>query len=173
MGAEFFTTYREGTDAKAAFKAAREDALYEHGHRGYTGTIAEKDEFTVIDTTPIRLDDAERKAGELADAGDPRIDNKRGPAGALPVLTGERTVDITITTADAPHGGFKSLEDAAAQILAKRGLLREGEKPAYGITGAYERHPITGRPYTGTLNVPLKGGPLEHTGWLFFGWASC
>ncbi|WP_435245051.1 hypothetical protein [Streptomyces tendae] len=173
MGSEFFTTYQAGTDAKAAFEAAVEDARYEYGHRSYTGTIAEKDAYTVIDTTPIPLYEAERKAGELADAADPRIDNKRGPAGALPVLTGERTVDLDISAADAPQGGFEDLEEAASQILTARGLLRTGEKVAYGVTGSYRRHPRTGRLVSGVLRVPLKGGPLEHTGWLFFGWASC
>ncbi|MEU3704760.1 hypothetical protein AB0E82_21030 [Streptomyces anulatus] len=173
MGAYDFTAYQHGTDVKTAFRAAVEEAQYENGHGGYTGTIAEKDEYTVITTTPVPMDEAEKQASELMNADDPRIRDKWGPAGAIPVLTGDRTVEITITTADAPTGGFQSLEDAASTVLAARGELREGEKPAYGITGIYEQHPRTGRPYTGTLRVPLEGGPLEHTGWLFFGYASC
>ena len=43
MGACNFTTYEFGKDSKDAFKTAREEALYMHGHGGYTGTLAEKD----------------------------------------------------------------------------------------------------------------------------------
>ena len=45
MGAQtFFNRVRRET-AKQAFSDAREDALYSHGHDGYTGTIAEKHLF--------------------------------------------------------------------------------------------------------------------------------
>jgi hypothetical protein len=42
MGASTFITTAKGTTAQEAFDAAREEARYEHGHGGYTGTIAEK-----------------------------------------------------------------------------------------------------------------------------------
>ena len=45
MGAEKFQNRVSGTSAIEAFRSAREKALYEYGHRGYTGTIAEKTEF--------------------------------------------------------------------------------------------------------------------------------
>ncbi|MFI8909126.1 hypothetical protein CLM85_12835 [Streptomyces albidoflavus] len=174
MGAEGFVTYQAGTDAQKAFEGAVEDARYEYGNRGYTGTIAEKDDFTVVTTTPMPLNEANEYAGRLLDADDSRVSDKRGPAGAVPVLTGERTVELIITTADAPPGGFEgSYEDAARALLTARGMLAEGEEVAYGVTGSYELHPITRRPYTGTMKVPLVNGPLKHTGWLFFGVASC
>ncbi|MFD5451248.1 hypothetical protein [Streptomyces sp. NPDC127100] len=172
MGAYDFSTYQEGTGVENAFRAAVEDAQYEHGHGGYTGTIAEKDEFTVITQTPMPLNEAEEYAAKLISADDPRISDKWGPAGAIPVLTDRRRVEVTFTADDAPAGGFESLEKAAIAVLTARGELKDGERPAYGIQGMYERHPHTGRPYTGTLQVPLQGGPLEHTGWLFFGYAS-
>ncbi|MFI8287470.1 hypothetical protein [Streptomyces sp. CBG9] len=174
MGANGFITYQAGTDAERAFTDAVEDARYEYGNRGYTGTIAEKDDYTVVTTTPMPLNEATEYAERLLDVDDSRVSDKRGPAGAVPVLTGERTMEVTITTADAPAGGFEgSYEDAARAVLAARGLLAEGEKVGYGVTGTYELHPITRRPYTGTMKVPLVNGPLEHTGWLFFGVASC
>jgi hypothetical protein len=49
MGAETFETFGYGKTAQEAFSVARKDAQYEHGHGGYTGTIAEKQNFTVID----------------------------------------------------------------------------------------------------------------------------
>jgi len=42
MGAADFTTIALGKTANEAFSAAIEDALYDYGHAGYTGTIAEK-----------------------------------------------------------------------------------------------------------------------------------
>ena len=48
MGAMRFATEATGKTAVEAFAAAVEDARYMHGHRGYTGTIAEKREFAVV-----------------------------------------------------------------------------------------------------------------------------
>ncbi|MEV1040550.1 hypothetical protein AB0J01_28455 [Streptomyces sp. NPDC050204] len=173
MGAEGFTAYQNGTEAEQAFQEAVENAEHEHGHGGYTGTLAEKNSYTVITKTPMPMDEAEEYATKLLNADDPRISDKWGPAGAIPVLTDRREVEVIITTADAPAGGFRSREAAATAVLTARGELEEGEKPVYGITGVYETHPRTGRLCAGTLRVPLEGGPLQHRGWLFFGYASC
>jgi len=54
MGATTFMNYygvmRRTTRGQAdeVFEYARKNAQYENGHRGYTGTIAEKNSFTVI-----------------------------------------------------------------------------------------------------------------------------
>ena len=40
MGANEFTTKANGKTAKDAFRIAVEDAKYNYGHAGYTGTIA-------------------------------------------------------------------------------------------------------------------------------------
>jgi hypothetical protein len=45
MGASEFETTAKGKTADKAFKVATEGARYEYGHGGYTGTIAEKDDF--------------------------------------------------------------------------------------------------------------------------------
>jgi len=42
MGAEVFYNRVKGTSASKAFNEERENACYEYGHGGYTGTIAEK-----------------------------------------------------------------------------------------------------------------------------------
>ena len=36
-------------DAKNAFRRAQEQACYDYGHRGYTGTIAEKELFRMVE----------------------------------------------------------------------------------------------------------------------------
>jgi hypothetical protein len=87
MGAtEFFTTAK-GATASEAFKAAVKDAEYEHGHGGYSGTIAEKRSFTMIavpkDQEPIAY------ANDLLDDDDGRISDKWGPAGCVKISDDE------------------------------------------------------------------------------------
>lgn len=89
MGAtEFFTDTTKGTVGEA-FAAAVAQAHYDYGHAGYTGSIAEKDGWVVITTTPMTHKAAHELADQLMDAEDPRIDDKWGPAGAIPIDTGE------------------------------------------------------------------------------------
>lgn len=52
MGAEQFCTRASGKNAQEAFKNAVENARYEYGHRGYTGTIAEKSSFKMVTPNP-------------------------------------------------------------------------------------------------------------------------
>lgn len=87
MGGTTFSTRAKGQSAKAAFDAAVRDAQYEHGHRGYTGTIAEKRSFKMI-VLPAGVD-PETYAEQLIDACDPRIDDKWGDAGCFDLGNGE------------------------------------------------------------------------------------
>jgi hypothetical protein len=48
MGGEWFETESEGETVQDAFNKAVEQAEYDHGHSGYTGTIAEKPDFILI-----------------------------------------------------------------------------------------------------------------------------
>lgn len=48
MGADFFETRASGATPQEAFTRAVEKARYDYGHRGYTGTIAEKRSFKVV-----------------------------------------------------------------------------------------------------------------------------
>lgn len=82
MGAQEFFISGYGNSAKQAFDACREDALYESGHGGYSGTIAEKHNFVTIDKFET-YKEAFEKAQELLDAADHRIDDKWGPAGCI------------------------------------------------------------------------------------------
>lgn len=54
MGASEFTWTAFGKDAADAFRVASEEARHEHGHGGYTGSIAEKSGFKLI-SLPGRL----------------------------------------------------------------------------------------------------------------------
>ena len=62
-GASGFADYGYGTNANRVFQELKQEARYEHGSRGYTGTIAEKDGF-VMATREVMT---ERQAREYAD----------------------------------------------------------------------------------------------------------
>ena len=81
MGAESFVTVSHGETARKAFDEAVESALYECGHGGYTGTIAEKTGFVEI-ALPDGVNPVE-EANRLIDADDGRIADKWGPAGCF------------------------------------------------------------------------------------------
>lgn len=57
MGAMEFVSYSKGKNVNEAFVAAVNVACYDHGNSGYTGTIAEKSEFRMVDPLPQRLID--------------------------------------------------------------------------------------------------------------------
>lgn len=69
MGADTFTTRATGKTAGEAFRFAVEDARHEHGHGGYSGTLAEKHEFVLIKDAlpPVEkpMVEAKRKLQEM------------------------------------------------------------------------------------------------------------
>jgi hypothetical protein len=85
MGANQFSTRARGTTAEIAFRAAVDEAGYEHGHGGYSGTIAEKRSFVVI-SVPKGRDPAEYANSDEAMA---KVDDKWGPAGCVKIADGE------------------------------------------------------------------------------------
>lgn len=89
MGALDFYTIATGTDVQTAFTAAREQARWEYGNSGFTGTIAEKHEVTLLDEPKRSEQDAVGRAKELLDGDDPRVSGKYGPASALPITAAD------------------------------------------------------------------------------------
>lgn len=83
MGAQQFITEARGKTPSEAFWTAVEDANYEHGRGGYTGTIAEKNEFLNINFK--ESEDPYSIANKMIDDSDPRIDDKWGPAGCIDI----------------------------------------------------------------------------------------
>ena len=55
MGAEVFYNRAKGTSAKDCFRDEYENACYEHGHGGYSGTLAEKGSYTMSEK-PAEID---------------------------------------------------------------------------------------------------------------------
>lgn len=81
MGSSDFYQLSTGKSPKEAFQSARQQAQYEYGHAGYTGTIAEKDSFVLIEA-PAGVD-AHVYAETLMLNDDARINDKWGPAGCI------------------------------------------------------------------------------------------
>ncbi len=55
MGAEQFEAWAKGETAQEAFDEAKEQAYYDVGHQGYSGTIAEKaNEILEINPEPTK-----------------------------------------------------------------------------------------------------------------------
>jgi len=96
MGATNFECVAAGKTAKKAFETAVKAAQHEHGHSGYTGTIAEKTKFVMISVpglSDIKNKELQRKtafdfAYSLIDNCDPRVDDKWGPAGCIDLFDG-------------------------------------------------------------------------------------
>jgi hypothetical protein len=74
MGGQVFYIKQEGATADDAFCTAKDQAFYDYGHRGYTGTIAEKPGFVMVECPEDR--DEEEFAEELMRNDDPRILSK-------------------------------------------------------------------------------------------------
>lgn len=81
MGAYEFHHQSSGKTAQEAFSNAVDEARYEYGHGGYTGTIAEKHSFVKIPVPEGK--DPHRYAEELIEQDDDRIEDKWGPAGCI------------------------------------------------------------------------------------------
>jgi hypothetical protein len=89
MGAVVFEQFQSGTahGLVSAFKAAKQQAIDINGV-GYTGTLAEKPGFVVIDHETHSLAEARDIADTLIAQNDPRIADKWEAAGALFVKDG-------------------------------------------------------------------------------------
>ncbi|MER5352548.1 hypothetical protein ABT093_19725 [Kitasatospora sp. NPDC002551] len=169
MGAERFTTYQDGIDVAQAFRDAVENAQYEYGHRGYTGTIAEKDSWQTVTSTPLSVRDAVALADRIMSDYEHPLQDKWGPAGAIPVLSDRRQITVTVPPSTP---GYKTLKEAAAAILAEGDQLLPGETVEHYTGDVIERSRRSGLIRSAELDVTLQGGPAEHRGWLFFGYAS-
>lgn len=86
MGGMTFFNEGKGSSPGNVFRELVEDALYDYGHAGYTGTIGEKDQYVMIEL-PDGYSDPRAYADKLIEEGDPRVDDKWGPAGCI--KTGE------------------------------------------------------------------------------------
>ena len=88
MGGCDFSAVGRGDSAEEAFNAAVECAQWESGHGGYTGTIAEKSSFKMVEV-PEGVDMYDHVAS-LFDDEDHWINDKRGAAGCIDIKNTNR-----------------------------------------------------------------------------------
>jgi len=82
MGATTFCEKVSANSAQEAFDRAVTDAQWEHGHGGYSGTIAEKDSFRMCEPTPEGMI-PEEWMDVLLSREDHFSDDKWGPAACI------------------------------------------------------------------------------------------
>lgn len=165
-GASDFTVFAPGSDAGRAFRDAVDEARYESGHGGYSGTISEKHDYKIRSNTPMSKKDAYAFADKDIDQND-----KWGPAFAVPVSE-ERVLKaepVTVTVeakndADAIRQGTFRIK-ATGRVPPKATILVEGVKVKK--TGGGPR--VSTYEVTGTRKQAVLG---EIKGWLFYGFAS-
>jgi hypothetical protein len=100
MGGTTFANEVHTPHVEKAFFQAKDENSWDRGHGGYTGTIAEKDGYVVITRTPMSPAAAAQLAEQLFEQEDSRIDDKWGPAGAIPLTletNGGRKIEVTTT----------------------------------------------------------------------------
>jgi hypothetical protein len=98
MGANTFEDYAWGKTPQEAFQSAVEDAQHECGHGGYTGTIAEKHDFTMIEVPAKWKGNEEEYAYHLMQEDDSRISDKWGPAGCIIVQSKDSFDEVPYAT---------------------------------------------------------------------------
>lgn len=172
MGGVTFSQEHYGiTDPSEAFREATSQARYEYGHGGYSGTLAEKGEYTIIQKQPMVLEAAEKLAYALIDANDPRITDKWGPAGAIPLCneTPGEVEDLGRVTVEVTFKGVPSHEEVMTAAEAK--VRKEHGKNVncrfYDSQVTYEyRHTTTAtKGATETRYFVMKVGDREMPSW--------
>jgi hypothetical protein len=176
VGADPFLQYAEGPDPATAFRQARRQALHEHGHDGNTGSVAQKDTYTIITDRPLTPGDAETLARELLACADPRIADKRGPAGAVAVRTELRTIDVPGLPQPAHGQRLRGTELDAVLAMCRRWWLLYADETV--VAARWSAEAGSGSPPLGCARLTLRRSPSDPCttpvpdGWLFFGMAS-
>lgn len=82
MGAQTFYEFSSGKTAGEAFSKAVKNAAYQYGHSGYTGSIAEKSNFSMVTEKIFSSSEACDLAESLISTD---YSDKWGPAGCIQV----------------------------------------------------------------------------------------
>lgn len=127
-----FSVYVPVPDAQKAFREAVEDARHERGHGGYSGTIAEKDGFTIRSRTPMSRSEANAFVARDEDRND-----KWGPAYAVPVaaskVIGEKQYTVKVKAKNRDEAVRLATEAIKAKGRERAGTTVEVNIPYNGV----------------------------------------
>lgn len=165
-GGDSFYQMGTGADVAKAFRHAVTEARYEYGSRRYTGSLAEKQEYTIRSRDPRTKAEAYKFAQD-----DIERNNKWGPAFAIPVTEEKvlQTEKVTVTVearneADALRQGRLRIK-ATGRVPPKATILVDGVTAKVVAPGAR----VSTYEVTGTRKQVVLG---DIKGWLFYGMAS-
>jgi hypothetical protein len=115
-GGSDFQNFGKGTDPKAVFRTLVENARYESGRGGYSGTIAEKSDFELRSRTPM----SRQQAREFLDR-DLGHNDKWGPAFAVPIAEVKVKSEKEVTVKVSAPTQQEAWKLAEAEVKAKAG----------------------------------------------------
>ena len=169
MGATTFITVGWGRGAREAFNAAVEHAQYEHGHGGYSGTIAEKHSFTLYHPpkgTRASVDALSRAAMSVEFAYyDSQFDVRSG-VWCRPNAKERARIDRNVKRQNLET--LKRCSVPASQLDFVR-KLASATDDKWGPAGALE---VTGSALRDMKKLTGRVGSHEKA-FVFFGWTPC
>jgi hypothetical protein len=190
MGGTTFETQGWGRNALQAFTKLTEEAGYEHGFGGYSGTIAEKESFVEI-PVPEGMD-AYVFAEKLIQDNDPRISDKWGPAGCVLLEAGIETVyehEVKATKTEniptketrtwktyyVPYANNRELGKFENKTEAVRFARTKCLELKVEVTVHIEKRITNGINLASKITPVVTQKPKEQplNNYYFFGWASC
>jgi hypothetical protein len=175
MGATTFENRGKGRSAQAVFSHLRDDARYEHGNGGYTGSIAEKSDFQEVGLPPEK--ELHGYIDELIDDGN-KFADKWGPAGCICIKPPEPIKPLTqkeaerlaiekfgsTATIEVKRTGGKSV--ASLKVVSKNGGWGMNES----VPGGWRNTQKTVQ--AADANTARGALFAEDGEYVFFGWAS-
>lgn len=121
MGSTTFNQISRITDPQEAFRISRQEAAHEFGAGGYSGSLAEKHSFVIVNHKPLPLALAQDLAAQIStDPEHPdynKISDKWGPAGAMAVDLAQPTIRRVELEIEVTGGGSLSARDVAEENL--------------------------------------------------------
>ena len=156
MGACDFYESSSYVDVNKAFQSITENARYEHGAGGYSGTIAEKSDFTILTHTPQSPEELQALQ-EQYDDGD-----KWGPAYAAPYAESSLGKERTVKVRAKSHA--EAEEKLREKLKGKSFKLKEMKPLTLPHTNKIRRKKHGGKPkvkWAWSSSRPNHDTPLE------------
>ncbi len=169
MGANWDDGVSVGRNADEAFTNLTEDAAWEHGHGGYSGTMAEKDSFILAGTLPARVTFQDLLAAMFRTREVERHGHwvERTYGDVEETYTDYKGIERTVTTRECVKVTKrrksplpKALQNPAGERIVRAFLAADSDKwgPAAGVElNARETKTARSRSYKGKQGIHAYG----------------